>query len=131
MSDRGFVDTNVFIYADDVANPTKRDRARELIRQLIHDRSGVVSLQVLQEYFYAVTRKLGMDSLNARERVEIYARFNVVKLDPDDLLRSIFTGLLRYRSGIASSFAPQWWLDAERCTPKTCRTDFGLKVSRS
>jgi predicted nucleic acid-binding protein len=36
MSDRIFVDTNVLVYADDAADPVKRDRAQELIRQLIH-----------------------------------------------------------------------------------------------
>lgn len=89
MSDRVFVDTNVLIYADDFANPAKRDRAQELIRRLIHERSGVVSLQVLQEYFAVATRKLGMDSGDARGRVEVYAQFNIVKLEPEDLLQAI------------------------------------------
>jgi predicted nucleic acid-binding protein len=89
MSDRTFVDTNVLVYADDFANPAKRDHAQELIRRLIHERSGVVSLQVLQEYFAAVTRKLRMDSGDARERVEVYSRFNVVKLEPEDVLHAI------------------------------------------
>ncbi len=58
MSDRIFVDTNVLVYAEDSADPAKRDRAQDLIRRLIHDGTGVVSLQVLQEYFSAATRKL-------------------------------------------------------------------------
>lgn len=89
MSDRIFVDTNILIYADDFADAEKRDRAQALIGRLIRERSGVVSLQVLQEYFAAATRKLKMDSSAARERVEVYARFNVVKLEPDDLLQAI------------------------------------------
>ena len=89
MSDRIFVDTNVFIYADDGARPAKQERARELIRQLIRERSGVVSLQVQQEYFAAATRKLRMASGDARSRVEIYAQFEVVRFGPDDLLRAI------------------------------------------
>lgn len=89
MSDRIFVDTNILIYADDSANAAKRDRAQELIRRLIQERSGVVSLQVLQEYFAAATRKLKMDSDAARERVEVYARFSVVRLDAEDLLQAI------------------------------------------
>ena len=89
MSDRIFVDTNVLVYADDISNPAKRGRARELIRQLIIDRTGVVSLQVLQEYFFAMTRKFGMASTHARWRVEIYAEFHVVRLDERDLLEAI------------------------------------------
>lgn len=89
MSERIFVDTNVLVYADDTANPAKRDRARALIRHLISERSGVVSLQVLQEYFAAATRKLRMGATDARRRVEVYAQFTVVKLEPEDLLYAI------------------------------------------
>ena len=89
MSDRIFVDTNVLVYADDFASPEKRDRAQELIRALIHDGNGALSLQVLQEYFNAATRKLRMDAADARKRVEVYSRFHIVRLEPEDLLQAI------------------------------------------
>jgi predicted nucleic acid-binding protein len=89
MSDRTFIDTNVLVYADDFADPAKRDQARQLIRQLVHERRGVLSMQVLQEYFAASTRKLRMSALDARERVAIYAQFEVVKLEPSDLFHAI------------------------------------------
>jgi len=46
-------------------------------------------MQVLQEYFVAATRKLAMDPNAARRRVEIYARLDVVRLEPVDLLGAI------------------------------------------
>ena len=89
MSERTFIDTNVLVYADDAADPWKRNRAQELIRTLISSRTGVLSLQVLQEYFAAATRKLRMAPAEARARVEVYTRFEIVKLDAEDLLRAI------------------------------------------
>ena len=44
---------------------------------------------MLQEYFAAATRKLQMEANAARRRIEIYARLDVVKLEPIDLLSAI------------------------------------------
>ena len=84
-----FVDTNVLVYADDNDEPTKRDAARELIEQLMVERSGKVSLQVLKEFFAAGTRKLGIEAAAARRKVELYSRFDIVSLGTDDLLAAI------------------------------------------
>lgn len=84
-----FVDTNVFIYADDARDAVKQARARELVRRLLHERSGKVSLQVLQEFFAAATRKLGLSALDARRRVEVFAHMDVVRLDVGDVLAAI------------------------------------------
>jgi predicted nucleic acid-binding protein len=57
MSDRFFVDTNVFVYDFDVRQQAKRERASELIRTAISSKRGVVSYQVVQEFFHvALTR---------------------------------------------------------------------------
>ena len=53
-----FVDANILVYAEDRDAKEKHDRARELVLQLWNERSGVVSVQVLQEFFVTVTRKL-------------------------------------------------------------------------
>src|SRR3954454_11323272 len=57
MSDRFFVDTNVFVYDFDARQQAKRERASELIRRAISSKRGVVSYQVVQEFFHvALTR---------------------------------------------------------------------------
>ena len=89
MTGREFLDTNVLVYADDVRDPRKRDRARELIRALMRNRQGVLSLQVLQEYFAAATRKLGISAQDAKRRVVLYSRFDTVTLAPADLLAAV------------------------------------------
>jgi len=89
MSVRSFFDTSVLVYADDKTSAAKRRRAIELVAQNRLGRSGVVSLQVLQEYFVTVTRKLGLDPRIARRKVELLAEFDVVAPDVSDILAAI------------------------------------------
>lgn len=57
MSGRFFLDTNVFVYEFDERHPQKSKRASDLIRNAILTRQGVVSYQVVQEFFnVALTR---------------------------------------------------------------------------
>jgi predicted nucleic acid-binding protein len=58
MSGKTFVDTNVLIYAHDVDAPTKHDIAKAVLQRLWNERSGVLSTQVLQEFYVNVTRKI-------------------------------------------------------------------------
>ena len=59
---RSFVDTNVFVYADDPRDPFKQSPCHGTgRRRACAPRLGVVSTQVLQEYFNAATRKLRLD----------------------------------------------------------------------
>jgi predicted nucleic acid-binding protein len=58
MSDKTFVDTNVLIYAHDVDAKSKHDVAKNILRELWADRTGVLSMQVLQEFYVNVTRKI-------------------------------------------------------------------------
>ena len=89
MIARSFVDTNVFVYADDPRDPFKQARATELVAAGLRTRLAVVSTQVLQEYFSAATRKLRLDVGLARTKVELMASMNVVQVDPPLILAAI------------------------------------------
>ncbi|HEY7461320.1 MAG TPA: PIN domain-containing protein [Gemmatimonadota bacterium] len=89
MSARSFLDANVLVYSDDHDAPAKRRRALDLLVEQRRNRTGVVSTQVLQEYFVAVTRKLAVDVAVARRKVELFARYHVVVIDLDDILSAI------------------------------------------
>jgi predicted nucleic acid-binding protein len=89
MSARSFFDTNVLVYSDDKAAPAKRQRALELIAEHRRAATGVVSLQVLQEYFVTVTRKLHVDARIARRKVELLAEFDVAAPEVADILAAI------------------------------------------
>ena len=49
----------------------------------------MVSLLVLQEYFVAATRKLGVDPQTARRKVELLAELDVVTPEVPDILAAI------------------------------------------
>src|SRR5437879_1163702 len=89
MSVRSFLDTNVLVYADDKAAPAKQRRALEVITEHRRAGTGVVSLQVLQEYFVVVTRKLQVDARIARRKIELLAEFDVATPEVADILAAI------------------------------------------
>jgi predicted nucleic acid-binding protein len=51
MSGKFFLDTNVFVYSLELGEPAKASRAEELIRDGLETRQGIVSYQVVQEFF--------------------------------------------------------------------------------
>ena len=89
MSVRSFFDTNVLVYADDKDSPAKQRRALALVAEHRRAGTGVVSLQVLQEYFVTVTRKLHVEPAIARRKVELLAEFDVAAPDVSDILAAI------------------------------------------
>jgi predicted nucleic acid-binding protein len=89
MSVPAFVDTNILVYADDRSASAKRDRSQKLIQELLRGGRGWISVQVLQEYYSAATRKLGMQAGDARRRVELYTRFGVAVAGASDVLGAI------------------------------------------
>lgn len=75
MSGKAFVDTNVLIYAHNLDAGAKREAARDLLDELWQERNGMLSLQVLQEFYVNVTRKIPVPLAKsaARLTVETYA----------------------------------------------------------
>ena len=69
MSDRFFLDTNIFVYSFDESAPEKARRAFDLIRRAIEKRQGIVSYQVVQEFFNVALRRFDepMSSTDAEQ----------------------------------------------------------------
>jgi predicted nucleic acid-binding protein len=57
MSDRFFLDTNIFVYSFDRSAPMKAQKATQLIRNALKTQKGIVSYQVVQEFFNVALRK--------------------------------------------------------------------------
>jgi predicted nucleic acid-binding protein len=89
MKSAAFIDTNIFLYADDSSTPAKQDRAISLIKDLQRTGRAVISLQVMQEYFAAATGKLGVSAETAQRKVELMARFRVVRPKESDIVAAI------------------------------------------
>ena len=86
MIAKTFVDTNVLIYAHDVDAKSKRDVAKDVLRDLWSERTGVLSMQVLQEFYVNVTRKIAtpLPKDQARLIVNSYSIW-CVETTPDEI----------------------------------------------
>jgi predicted nucleic acid-binding protein len=114
VSERTFIDTNVFVHADDRSAAKKRPRAISLLDELIRESRAVISTQILQEYFVVATRKLGVPAEVARRKVDALSRLDVVVIRPELVLAAIdlhrlhsisFWDALVVRSAVAAGCA--------------------------
>jgi len=90
MSDRVFVDTNVLIYAHDLDAGSKHTTAARAVEEVWSSRRGALSVQVLQEFYVNVTRKIRKPLTRklAREVVEAYSAWHVEVIGANDVLQA-------------------------------------------
>ena len=86
---RVFLDTNVLVYASDRDEPEKRRRARGLLRATAGDGNGVISTQVVQEFFVAATGKLAIDPLKAKAIVGTLHPLELLEVTLEDINQAI------------------------------------------
>lgn len=91
MTARAFVDTNILVYAHDRGSGRKHAVARELIEELWHSRAGVLSTQVLQEFYVNVRRKAQrpMPVDQARAVFEDYLAWTIIVNDQASILGAL------------------------------------------
>jgi predicted nucleic acid-binding protein len=91
MSELVFVDSNVLIYAHDADAGRKRDRAVAKLRELWESGTGRMSVQVLQEFYVNVTRKIATPVAQsiARETVNSYGAWVREPTTPATVTRAI------------------------------------------
>lgn len=87
---RPFFDTNVLVYAFDEGAPEKREAARGLIKAHLDEGDGMLSLQVLRE-FYAAARRLSrpVPDEEAEEAVRYFATFATMPEDTRMVLLAV------------------------------------------
>lgn len=85
-----FVDTNVLIYAHDVDAGSRREIAKQRLQALWSERTGRLSVQVLQEFYVNVTQKIPkpLSRADARETVRSYRPWVVATTDVETVLRA-------------------------------------------
>jgi len=83
-----FVDTNILVYAYDQTAGPKHESARGLMDRLWDSGEGVLSTQVLQEFYVAVTRKIPQPiaSRRAREIIADLGTWTVATLEVPEIL---------------------------------------------
>ena len=102
MTDKVFVDTNILVYAHDLDASVKHDQAAEIVGQLWESRNGVLSTQVLQEFYVTLTRKVSstLSKLEARKLVQKYSNWQVVLND---------SAIISQASEIEESYNLSFW----------------------
>ena len=90
-SDRQFVDTNVLVYAHDQSAGVKHEQAKRLLATLWQSEQGCLSIQVLQEFYVTVTRKLKrpLSATTAAQLITDLGVWRVHRPTVTDLLEAI------------------------------------------
>jgi predicted nucleic acid-binding protein len=98
MPGKIFLDSNLLAYAQDKGAPKKRERSREIIAKLGGSGEGVISTQVMQEFYVAATRKLGIEPLAAKNVIKTFSVFEVVHITPELIHDAIDCSILNVLS---------------------------------
>jgi predicted nucleic acid-binding protein len=93
MKARIFLDTNILVYAYDRNDPKKQEVAQSVLVESLENESGVLSVQVLGEFFNVVTRhiKKPMTTNEAKDAIELFSNYFVQEIDLAMVHRSIET----------------------------------------
>ncbi len=86
-----FVDTNIFVYAHDRTASHKHEQALEIVTRLWESRNGCLSVQVMQEFYVAITQKVArpVDQLTASRLVSDLSLWQVHRPNPQDVIEAI------------------------------------------
>ncbi len=86
-----FIDTNILIYAYDRSAGSKHFIAAQIIKDCWENETGCLSIQVLQEFFVNVTRKIisPLDHNSARQLVADLGQWRVQMPEVKDILQAV------------------------------------------
>jgi predicted nucleic acid-binding protein len=86
-----FLDANILVYALDSSAGTKHIAAAKLVERLWESGGGCLSVQVLQEFYVTVTRKIPepLDMDEALDRVRDLKAWKVFAPKADDVISAI------------------------------------------
>src|ERR1051325_3971375 len=92
MIEKVFVDSNVLVYAHDADSGDKQRIAADAIAKIMDARSGVLSIQVLQEFYSTVTRKIRSAITRdvARELLRSYSAWTIQSLTTADIVAASY-----------------------------------------
>jgi predicted nucleic acid-binding protein len=88
MIDKVFLDTNILIYAHDIDAGLKHDVALSIIEKIWEEETGIISTQIIQEFYVNVTRKIPnpITPVQARGIILNYFSWQVEGVEPHTIL---------------------------------------------
>ena len=79
-----FIDTNILVYAMDQADPLKHKQSRFFLQELRkEEHTGVISTQILQEFYVTAIKKLNLDPVLVKSILRAFKNYEVVVINPD------------------------------------------------
>ena len=89
--DKIFIDTNIIIYAYDVTAGNKHKVAYSILTDLWNSGLGVISIQILQEFFVNVVQKIPkpIEKKLARKIIRDFMKWNVVVNNGNSIIEAI------------------------------------------
>jgi predicted nucleic acid-binding protein len=83
-----FLDTNILVYAYDIEEEEKHQKAKEILIDCWDNHSGAISTQVLQEFCVTVTRKLPkkLPTHEAREIIKDFLPWSIYRIEPANVV---------------------------------------------
>jgi len=89
-----FIDTNILVYTCDNFEKEKQKKCRSLLKTIALDYIGVISTQVLQEFYVSCVKKLKIEPLVTKEILISYERFEVVQITQEVIKEAIDCSVL-------------------------------------
>jgi predicted nucleic acid-binding protein len=88
--DKSFVDTNILVYGHDVDAGKKHEKAQGILIELWDQRTGALSVQVLQEFYVTMTRKVlhPLSPNMVRNIIRDYLSWHIEVNDPLSVLEA-------------------------------------------
>jgi predicted nucleic acid-binding protein len=94
MNDKVFLDTNLLVYLQSGMDATRYKAVQQLFRAHASEHMIVLSTQVLQEFYVAMTRKLNHDPLTIKSIMTLLMDFEIVQIQPAHILEAVDISIL-------------------------------------
>ncbi|MCK4764182.1 MAG: PIN domain-containing protein [Candidatus Aminicenantes bacterium] len=89
-----FIDTNILVYSMDNNEPGKKEKCRTILKSIKKEHTGVISTQVLQEFYVTATKKLKVDPFIAKNILHSFEHFEIVTLNIDIIKEAVDCSIL-------------------------------------
>lgn len=94
MMSKIFVDTNILVYSMDNNDPIKKEKCRNVLKKIGEEHIGVISTQVLQEFYVTATKKLKVDPFITKNILHSFEHFEIVTITVEIVKEAIDCSIL-------------------------------------
>ena len=94
MSDKIFIDTNLLLYSLDSFDQDRKKHSRSILKIISDKYTGVISTQVMQEFYVAATKKLNADPVIIKGILTQLTNFEIISISPELVFSAIDCSIL-------------------------------------